>query len=85
MFNITIDGKMKTKTAIKTFLLNIFVYDITLQDVPYLDLSTHPPRSRTNSAATAEQNEDKVSLCSMESVASRASHTGVGHREGDTL
>ncbi|XP_033763977.1 pleckstrin homology domain-containing family M member 2-like [Pecten maximus] len=41
-------------------------------DVPYLDLGTYPPgsRSRTSSANSAAQDDDHVSLCSMDSVTS---------------
>ncbi|XP_048250099.1 pleckstrin homology domain-containing family M member 2-like [Haliotis rufescens] len=45
-------------------------------DVPYLDLSTYPPRSRSLSREKSQE-EDKVSLHSMESIASRRSVSGV--------
>ncbi|OWF41230.1 pleckstrin homology domain-containing family M member 2-like [Mizuhopecten yessoensis] len=41
-------------------------------DVPYLDLGTYPPgsRSRTSSANSALQDDDHASLCSMDSITS---------------
>ncbi|XP_067659554.1 pleckstrin homology domain-containing family M member 2-like [Haliotis asinina] len=45
-------------------------------DVPYLDLSTYPPRSRSLSREKSQE-EDKVSIHSMESIASRRSVSGV--------
>ncbi|XP_060083920.1 pleckstrin homology domain-containing family M member 2-like [Ylistrum balloti] len=53
----------------------IFQLDI---DVPYLDLGTYPPgsRSRTSSANSAGQDDDHVSLCSMDSFTASVSPRG---------
>ncbi|XP_069115023.1 pleckstrin homology domain-containing family M member 2-like [Argopecten irradians] len=65
-------------------------------DVPYLDLGTYPPgsRSRTSSANSATQEDDHLSLCSMDSFTSprarnssftsAVDYTGKGRNESDT-
>ncbi|CAI9740620.1 Hypothetical predicted protein [Octopus vulgaris] len=46
-------------------------------DLPYLDLNASPPKSKPQSDAASAEDEDKVSLCSMESFASRNSLSAI--------
>lgn len=56
--------------------LSLHPVHLNWQDLPYLDLNASPPKSRSQSDDKFEE-EDKVSLCSMQSFASRNSLSAV--------
>ncbi|CAC5400911.1 PLEKHM2 [Mytilus coruscus] len=64
-------------TLISGIELVVFQLDY---DVPYLDLGTAPPQSRSR-ADSEESESDRLSLCSMDSVASNASKNMIISRD----